>query len=142
MVNLELPAVNILSKMDLLGAQARKQLDDFLHPNTRDLSSSSMSHHSFNEKYQALTESLGKVLDDYSLVKYFPLDITDEDNISDLFMMIDNTIQFGEDADVKIADHEPLDNDDEKKRSLFQLFLLKFYWLFFIWVMYFECGAT
>ena len=75
-----------------------------------------MSHHSFNEKYQALTESLGKVLDDYSLVKYFPLDITDEDNISDLFMMIDNTIQFGEDADVKIApdnDDEPPDNDGE-----------------------------
>ena len=70
-------------------------------------------NHSYNEKYQALTESLGKVLDDYSLVKYFPLDITDEDNISDLFMMIDNTIQFGEGADVKIADHEPPDNDNE-----------------------------
>ena len=113
MVNLELPHVNVLSKMDLLGSQARKKLDDFLHPNTRDLSGSSMST-SFNEKYQALTESLGKVLDDYSLVKYFPLDITDEDNIADLFMMIDNTIQFGEDADVKITDHDPPEeNDDE-----------------------------
>ena len=49
-------------------------------------------------------------------MRYFPLDITDEDNISDLFMMIDNTIQFGEDADVKIApdnDDEPPDNDGE-----------------------------
>jgi len=112
MVNLELPHVNVLSKMDLLGSQAKKKLDDFLHPNTCDLSSSSMSH-SFNEKYQALTESLGKVLDDYSLVKYFPLDITNEENIADLFLMIDNTIQFGEDADVKIIDHEPPDVDDE-----------------------------
>ena len=42
----------------------------------------------FDEKYQALTEALGKVLDDYSLVKYFPLDITDEENIADLFLMI------------------------------------------------------
>ena len=98
MVNLELPHVNVLSKMDLLGATARKQLDNFLHPNTRDLSSSSLSNN-FNEKYRALTDSLGKVLDDYSLVKYFPLDITDEDNIADLFLMIDNTIQFGEDQD-------------------------------------------
>ena len=72
-----------------------------------------MSNHNINEKCQALTDFLGKVLSDHSLVKYLPLDITDEDNISDLFMMIDNTIQFGEDADVKIADHEPLDNDDE-----------------------------
>ena len=53
------------------------------------------------------------MLDDYSLVNYFLLDITGEDNIFDLFMMIDNTIQFGEDADVKIADHEPPDNDEE-----------------------------
>jgi len=112
MVNLELPHVNVLSKMDLLGATARKQLDNFLHPNTRDLSSSSLSNN-FNEKYRALTDSLGKVLDDYSLVKYFPLDITDEDNIADLFLMIDNTIQFGEDQDVKIVDHEPPENDDE-----------------------------
>ena len=112
MVNLELPHVNVLSKMDLLGATARKQLDNFLHPNTRDLSSSSLSNN-FNEKYRALTDSLGKVLDDYSLVKYFPLDITDEDNIADLFLMIDNTIQFGEDQDVKIVDHEPHENDDE-----------------------------
>ena len=82
-----------------------------------------MFQHSYNEKNHALTESLGKVgwskglkgkvLDDYSLVNYFLLDITGEDNIFDLFMMIDNTIQFGEDADVKIADHEPPDNDDE-----------------------------
>lgn len=112
MVNLELPHVNVLSKMDLLGSQGKKQLDDFLHPNTRDLSSSSMSH-SFNEKYQALTEALGNVLDDYSMVKYFPLDITNEENIADLFLMIDNIIQFGEDADVKIVDHEPPDVDDE-----------------------------
>ena len=42
----------------------------------------------------------------------FLLDITNEDNIFDLFMIINNTIQFGEDADVKIDNHEPPDNDD------------------------------
>ena len=42
-------------------------------------------------RIQALTDVLGKVLDDHSLVKYLPLDITDEDKISNLFMMIDNT---------------------------------------------------
>ena len=72
-----------------------------------------MSQHSYDEKNHTLTESLGKLLDDYSLVKYFPLDVTDEDNISDLFMMVDTTIQFGEESDVKIADHEPPDNNDE-----------------------------
>ena len=79
----------------------------------RYLNISNTFSNNFNEKYRALTDSLGKVLDDYSLVKYFPLDITDENNIADLFLMIDNTIQFGEDQDVKIVDHEPPENDDE-----------------------------
>ena len=67
----------------------------------------------FDEKYHALTHALGKVLDDYSLVKYFPLDITDEENITDLLLMIDNVIQFGEDADVKVRDFDEEDQEDE-----------------------------
>ena len=111
MVNLEVPHVNVLSKMDLLGASGRKQLDQFLEPDTRDLSTKISQK--FNKKYQGLTEALGRVIDDYSLVKYFPLDITDEENIGDLFLMIDNTIQYGEDGDVKVRDFdEPQDEDD------------------------------
>lgn len=34
MVNLELPHVNILSKMDLLSKTARKRLDRFLEPDS------------------------------------------------------------------------------------------------------------
>ena len=111
MVNLEVPHINVLSKIDLLSASARKQLDRFLEPDTQDLTSSS---HTFNEKYQALTEALGKVLDDYSLVKYFPLDINNEENVADLFLMIDNTIQFGEDQDVKVADFDEEVNEDDE----------------------------
>jgi len=109
MVNLEIPHVNVLSKIDLLGKDARKQLDVFLEPDTLALTSISASeseaHKSvFDQKYAALSESLGRVLDDYSLVKFVPLDITNEENISDLFLTIDNTIQYGEDLDVKIRD--------------------------------------
>ena len=32
-------------------------------------------------RYAELTSSLAKVLDDYSLVKFFPLDITNEENV-------------------------------------------------------------
>ena len=67
----------------------------------------------FDEKYHALTAALGKVLDDYSLVKYFPLDITDEENISDLQLMIDNVIQWGEDQDVKVKDFDEPENEVE-----------------------------
>ena len=32
-------------------------------------------------RYGELTVALGRVLDDYSLVKFFPLDITNEENV-------------------------------------------------------------
>ena len=93
---------------------AKKQIDKFLEPDTFELTCMASQSRTFDKKYQALTEALGKVLDDYSLVKYFPLDITDEENISDLFLMIDNVIQFGEDQDVKVKDFDgPEENDDD-----------------------------
>jgi len=121
MVNLEIPHVNVLSKIDLLGKEARKQLDVYLEPDTLALTSLSHSTYqgnsvsAFDQKYAALSESIGRVLDDYSLVKFIPLDISNEENISDIFLTIDNTIQYGEDADVKIRDDfdGPQDEDDK-----------------------------
>jgi GTPase SAR1 family protein len=121
MVNLEIPHVNVLSKIDLLGKEARKQLDVYLEPDT--LALTSISHSTdqgnngsvFDQKYAALSESIGRVLDDYSLVKFIPLDISNEENISDLFLTIDNTIQYGEDADVKIRDDFDAPQDEEDK---------------------------
>ena len=40
-------------------------------------------------------------IEDYSLVKFIPLDITDEESVGDMLLVIDTTIQFGEDAEVK-----------------------------------------
>ena len=118
MVNLEIPHVNVLSKVDLLGKEARKHLDVFLEPDTLALTSISHSESgnslsAFDQKYASLSESIGRVLDDYSLVKFVPLDISDEENISDLFLTIDNTIQYGEDADVKIR--EDFDGPQEEE---------------------------
>jgi hypothetical protein len=41
-------------------------------------------------------------VEDYSLVKFMPLDRTDEDSINDLLLHIDNAIQYGEDLDIKV----------------------------------------
>jgi len=119
MVNLELPHVNVLSKVDLLSAGSRAQLDHFLSPDTVVLTESIQGDSGrgrdsgFQAKYRVLSEALGRVLDDYSLVKFFPLDITSEDNILDLLTMVDNTIQYGEDLDVKTADFDYPEKDFE-----------------------------
>ena len=40
-------------------------------------------------------------LDDFSLVHFVPLDYSDEENINDVLIQIDMTIQYGEDMEPK-----------------------------------------
>jgi hypothetical protein len=46
------------------------------------------------------------------MVNFLPLDIADEESIQYVLSHIDNSIQYGEDADVKIRDHGLGDDDD------------------------------
>lgn len=114
MVNLEVPHVNVLSKVDLLSSSGRKQMERFLEPDTYSLTTDLQgTQGALGQRYGQLSVALGRVLDDYSLVKFFPLDITNEENLQDLLIMIDTTVQFGEDEDVKTRDFEYPDKDDD-----------------------------
>jgi len=106
MANMELPHVNVLSKVDLLSASARRQLEAFLHPDARELLADART--SAGGRYASLTAALGRVLEDYSLVRFHPLDPRDEDNVADLLQAIDNTIQYGEDLEVRTESQEDL----------------------------------
>jgi hypothetical protein len=50
-------------------------------------------------------------------VKFFPLNINDEESIGDLFLMIDTTIQYGEDLEVNTRDFDPPEQDDTEVNS-------------------------
>jgi hypothetical protein len=50
-------------------------------------------------------------LDEYSLVSFVPLDISDEESIGEVLLQIDMAIQYGEDADV-IREFEGLDGQE------------------------------
>ncbi|KAK9871815.1 hypothetical protein WA026_014271 [Henosepilachna vigintioctopunctata] len=113
MVNLELPHVNILSKMDLLTKSARKRLDRFLEPDCHsilgDIEVSGIT--AFNDKHRKLSESIGNLIEHYSLVEFIPLNLKDQDNIAGVLVTIDNVIQFGEDQDVKTNDFEEIEEE-------------------------------
>lgn len=115
MVNLELPHVNLLSKMDLLSVSARKRLDRFLEPDSHlilgDLELCGIT--AFNEKHRKLSETIGKIIEDYSLVRFIPLNLKDPESISDVLITIDNVIQFGEDQDIKTKDFDEADNEND-----------------------------
>jgi hypothetical protein len=57
-------------------------------------------------RFRRLNAAVAGLLDEYSLVSFVPLDISDEDSIGEVLLQIDMAIQYGEDADVKIREFE------------------------------------
>lgn len=84
----------------------------YLEPDPHSLLGDVQTGSKWSEKYRHLTEAIGRLIDDYSLVRFYPLNIKDEENVADLLLMIDNMIQYGEEADVKTRDFEYEDGDD------------------------------
>ncbi|GLH00316.1 GPN-loop GTPase 3 [Gryllus bimaculatus] len=67
----------------------------------------------WGEKYRNLTSAISQLIEDYSLVRFVPLDRRSDDSLPDLLLTIDNILQYGEDADVKTHDFEYPDDEDK-----------------------------
>lgn len=113
MVNMELPHINVLSKMDLLSKSARSQLDKYLEPDAHALLGQVTNESAWGRKYRKLSEAIGNLIEDFSLVRFTPLNLNDEESIADLLLIIDNIIQYGEDAEVKQRDFDEPDPEDK-----------------------------
>lgn len=109
MVNFEIPHVNVITKMDLLNRAGRRKIGRFLEPD----SSLLLEDDRLGERHSQLSEAIAKVIEEYSLVKFMPLNIKVEESIGDLLLVIDNAIQYGEDLDVKTHDFDQPDRDDD-----------------------------
>lgn len=118
MIMLELPHVNILSKIDLVkGLIGNKELKRFADPDQALLddeddnnntgsgnrastvritepadSDQVMSGGSFRQ----LNRAVAKLIDDFSMVSFLRLDVQDEDSVGDILSYIDDAIQFHE----------------------------------------------
>lgn len=107
MVQLELPHINILSKMDLV--RDKRGINDYLDPEPTVLLAE--LNQCMAPQFQKLNKALIELVDEYSMVSFMPLDLRKESSIRHVLAQIDNCIQFGEDADVKVKDVDP--DDDE-----------------------------
>lgn len=102
MLQLEQPWLNVVTKCDMAdkeqvsmvldaeGAWMVNGLDTVSHPGLKRLSA-----------------ALGAVIDDYMLVSFSMLDVSDEESIDDILAKADHAIQYGEDVEPK----EPRDED-------------------------------
>lgn len=89
-------------------------LHRYLEPDAHALLGEITNESAWGRKHRRLSEAIGTLIEDFSLVRFIPLNIDDEENISDLLMTIDNIIQYGEDCDVKVRDDfDPPDEEDE-----------------------------
>ncbi|KAJ1984795.1 hypothetical protein H4R34_000415 [Dimargaris verticillata] len=108
MINLEIPHINVLSKMDLLLKKAKQEdLAQYFDPDplllTEDVNRKT------RPKFHSLNRAVAHLIDDYSMVSFIPLDVTDEDSIDYVMSSADNAIQYGEDVEPK----EPQEFDVE-----------------------------
>ncbi|KAJ5880923.1 GPN-loop GTPase 3 [Penicillium subrubescens] len=108
MLMLEIPHVNILSKMDQVNDMvSRRELRRFanvdvqlLQKDEEDVAASAnpmekealMSGGSFNQ----LNRAVAQLIDDFSMVSFLQLDVSDEDSVAGVLSHIDDAIQYHE----------------------------------------------
>lgn len=107
MIGLEVPFVNVMSKMDLVRREGKrkKEVDRFLDPDPELLRTS--VNRELNPKFHQLNSALVHLIDDFNMVQFLPLDVTDEDSVGVVLSHLDNAIQYGEHEEPK----EPADMD-------------------------------
>ena len=93
MLQLETPHVNVITKCDIADkAQIERVLDAEGASMIRSLDTQSQG------KLKKLTQALCSVLDDYMLVSFVMLDVSDEESIEEVLMKTDHAIQYGNHA--------------------------------------------
>ncbi|RKO91944.1 GPN-loop GTPase, partial [Blyttiomyces helicus] len=108
MVQLEIPHINVMTKMDLLGKkQNNPEMERYFDPDPtlllEDVNAKT------RPKFHDLNEALVRLIEEYNMVSFVPLNIYDEDSVNLVLSQIDNAIQYGEDLEPK----EPKDVEGE-----------------------------
>jgi len=123
MVNLEIPWINVMSKMDLVtnnpddpaggrnGIRARKDIARYLDPDPLLLATTYGEKgpaSTANPRFHALNQAIVQLIEDHPLVSFLPLDLTQPDSIETVLSHVDYSMQYGEDEEPK----EPHDLDE------------------------------
>jgi hypothetical protein len=108
MIQFELPHLNVLTKIDLVQNPSHFE-HGFVVPDAHTLLTAIDA--STDSKFHKLNAAVSSLLDDYSMVAFVPLDITDEESIEACMLQVDIAVQYGEDQDVKIPTEFDPDQD-------------------------------
>ncbi|KAI8644529.1 hypothetical protein BD408DRAFT_474882 [Parasitella parasitica] len=96
MIQLELPHVNVLSKVDLIESYGKLRFNLQYYTDVMDLSYllDSLNEDPFGSKYKKLNEALCDLIQDFSLVGFYTLCVEDKDSMTRLQQVIDKAGGF------------------------------------------------
>lgn len=111
MIMLEVPHVNILSKMDLVKGQVgKREMKRFIDPDTTLLDDEGNDDDNGDDavdpmeaksmmrgaSFKRLNKAVAQLIDSFSMVSYLKLDVQDEDSVGSILSYIDDAIQYHE----------------------------------------------
>ncbi|KAM6239768.1 GPN-loop GTPase 2 [Porphyrio hochstetteri] len=100
MLHVELPHVNVLSKMDLIEQYGKLAFNLDYYTEVLDLSYllDHLAADPFFRNYRRLNEKLVEVIEDYSLVSFVPLNVQDKESMRQVLQAVDkaNGCSFGD----------------------------------------------
>ena len=106
MIQFETPHVNILTKCDTVKEKSEraKLLQKLRVPDKLELLDSlerETNPHQKNISFSRLNNAIVSLIDNFNMVGFIELDISEEDSINYVLSYVDMTIQFGEDEEAK-----------------------------------------
>lgn len=120
MIMLEMPHLNIVSKMDQVkNLMGRQELKRFINVDVQLLQEESPDGETGGDpsskgammsgsSFQKLNRVVAQLIDDFSMVNFIPLDVQDEDSVGAVLSYIDDAIQYHEAQEPR----EPHDEQD------------------------------
>ncbi|KAI8142485.1 GPN-loop GTPase [Fennellomyces sp. T-0311] len=96
MIQLELPHVNVLSKIDLIESYGKLRFNLDFYTDVMDLSYllDSLNEDAFGSKFKKLNAALIELIEDFSLVGFYTLCVEDKDSMTKLQQVIDKAGGF------------------------------------------------
>jgi hypothetical protein len=128
MIMLEVPHVNVLSKMDLVkGQMGKRQFKRFLDPDTTLLDDDDEADEEDEEwkdpagtealmrgkSFKKLNKAVAGLIDSFSMVSYLKLDVQDEDSVAAILSYIDESIQYHEAQEPRELGEDDIEDMDE-----------------------------
>ncbi|XP_004348321.2 transcription factor FET5 [Capsaspora owczarzaki ATCC 30864] len=116
MLNMGLPQLNILSKLDLFQQPlSRLQLQRFLDGDVTTVMQA--ANHAMPAKFRRLNERIAPTLDDYGLLGFLPLNYLDIDTLERVLYQMDAIVQHGDELEPAGKD---LREERDESQELFE----------------------